>query len=151
MRSSDFDYLLPPELIAQTPAPRRDQSRLLVLDRASRQITHRSFLDLPEYFAPNDLLVLNDSRLIPARLRARNARTHGRFEVLLLEENAFNDWWAMMRPGQRARPGTRIRILDKDGNSSTFEATVKEINAEGHRRLEFSGPKNILTELDTLG
>jgi len=151
MRASDFDFSLPPELIAQKPAPRRDQSRLLVLDRVTGQITHRRFLDLPDYFSPGDLLVLNDSRVIPARLRGRNARTNGRFEVLLLEEIAPNDWWAMMRPGQRARPGTQIQILGKDGNSSAFAATVLEINAEGHRRLEFSGPKNIWTELDALG
>jgi S-adenosylmethionine:tRNA ribosyltransferase-isomerase len=151
MRASDFDYSLPPALIAQTPAPRRDQSRLLVLDRARQHITHRRFLDLPEFFSPGDLLVLNDSRVIPARLRGRNARTNGHFEVLLLEENAPNDWWAMMRPGQRAGPGTRLQILDKDRNPSAFAATVREINAEGHRRLEFSGPKNIWTELDALG
>jgi S-adenosylmethionine:tRNA ribosyltransferase-isomerase len=151
MRASDFDYLLPSELIAQTPSPRRGQSRMLVLDRAKEQITHQRFRDLPEYFSAGDVLVLNDSRVIPARLRARNARTSGLFEILLLEENAPNDWWAMMRPGQRARPGTRIQILDKNKNPSAFDATVREINAEGHRRLEFSGPKNIWTELDALG
>jgi S-adenosylmethionine:tRNA ribosyltransferase-isomerase len=151
MRAADFDYSLPPELIAQTPAPRRDQSRLLVLDRATAQITHRRFLDLPEFFSPGDLLVLNDSRVIPARLRGRNPRTGGNFEALLLEENAPNDWWAMMRPGKRAAAGVRIQILDKDGNPSAFEAAVREINAGGHRRLQFSGPKNILTVLEALG
>jgi S-adenosylmethionine:tRNA ribosyltransferase-isomerase len=151
MRASDFDYPLPPELIAQTPAPRRDQSRLLVLDRAREQITHRLFCDLPEYFSPDDVLVLNDSRVIPARLRARHSRTHGHFEVLLLEENAPNDWWAMMRPGKRAAPGTNIVILDKDKNPSAFTATVREINAEGHRRLAFSGPRDLKMELDALG
>jgi len=151
MLASDFDYSLPPELIAQTPAPQRDQSRLLVLDRAAGQITHRRFLDLPDYFRPGDLLVLNDSRVIPARLRARNRRTQGRFEVLLLEENAPNDWWAMMRPGKRAAPGASVQILDKAGQPSDFAATVREVNGEGHRRLEFSGPNNILTELDALG
>ena len=151
MRASDFDYSLPPELIAQRPAPRRDHARLLVLNRAQGQIAHRSFLDLPEYFSPGDLLVLNDSRVIPARLRARNSRTHGLFEVLLLEENAPNDWWAMMRPGKRAGPGTEIQILDKVENVSAFAATVRTINAEGHRRLKFSGPRDIRTELDALG
>jgi S-adenosylmethionine:tRNA ribosyltransferase-isomerase len=151
MRTSDFDYSLPPELIAQAPAPGRDQSRLLVLNRATGQITHRRFFDLPEYFSPGDLLVLNDSRVIPARLRGRNARTHGHFELLLLEENAPNDWWALLRPGKRAGLGVKIQILGKDKNPSAFEATVLEINAEGHRRLQFAGPKNILTELDALG
>ena len=151
MRASDFDFPLPPELIAQAPVPRRDQSRLLVLERATGQIAHRCFADLPEYFSPGDLLVLNDSRVIPARLRGFNARTGGRFEALLLEENAANDWWAMMRPGKRARPGTTIQILDKSANPSAFQAIVREINAEGHRRLQFCGPANILTELDALG
>jgi S-adenosylmethionine:tRNA ribosyltransferase-isomerase len=151
MRAADFDFFLPPELIAQTPAPQRDQSRLLVLHRAQGSITHRSFFDLPEYFSDGDLLVLNDSRVLPARLRARHSRTHGRFEVLLLEENASNDWWTMMRPGKRAGPGTPIDILDKNNNPSGFAATVRDINGEGHRRLEFSGPKNILTELESLG
>jgi S-adenosylmethionine:tRNA ribosyltransferase-isomerase len=151
MRASDFDFSLPPELIAQAPAARRDQSRLLVLDRATGRIAHRRFPDLAEYFSAGDLLVLNDSRVIPARLRARNARTGGQFEVLLLEENAANDWWAMMRPGKRAQLGTKIQILDKAENPSGLEAIVREINAEGHRRLQFSGPKNILTELEALG
>ncbi len=151
LRASDFDYPLPPELIAQTPAPRRDQSRLLVLDRAGGQIAHRRFSDLPEYFSPGDLLVLNDSRVIPARLRARNSRTRGHFEVLLLEENAPNNWWAMMRPAKRAGPGAVIQILDKDKNPSGFTAAVRDVNAEGHRRLEFSGPENIGTALDALG
>jgi S-adenosylmethionine:tRNA ribosyltransferase-isomerase len=112
---------------------------------------HRLFCDLPEYFSPDDVLVLNDSRVIPARLRARHSRTHGHFEVLLLEENAPNDWWAMMRPGKRAVPGTNIVILDKDKNPSAFTATVREINAEGHRRLAFSGPRDLKMELDALG
>jgi S-adenosylmethionine:tRNA ribosyltransferase-isomerase len=151
MRASDFDYVLPPDLIAQTPASGRDQSRLLVLDRATGMITHRHFFDLPEYFSPGDLLVLNDSRVIPARLRGRNILTNGHFELLLLEENAPNDWWAMMRPGKRAVQGARIQILDRQGNPSGLEATVLEINAEGHRRLQFAGSKNIVTELDALG
>jgi len=136
MRASDFDYSLPPELIAQIPAPQRDQSRLLVLDRVKGQITHRDFSDLPEYFSPGDLLVLNDSRVIPARLRALNMRTHGQFEVLLLEEIAINDWWAMMRPGKRAGRGTRMQILGRDTHPSAFAATVLEMNAEGYRRLQ---------------
>jgi S-adenosylmethionine:tRNA ribosyltransferase-isomerase len=151
MRASDFDYPLPPELIAQMPAPRRDQSRLLVLDRATGRIAHRRFFDLPKYFSPGDLLVLNDSRVIPARLRGRNSRTGGHFEVLLVEENAPNDWWAMMRPAKRAAAGAQIQILDKDGGTPAFQAVVRDINAEGHRRVEFAGSKNILTELDGLG
>jgi len=87
----DFDFLLPPELIAQTPALQRDQSRLLVLDRASGNLSHRRFSDLLEYLRPGDLLVLNDSKVIPARLRATNTASGGELEVLLLEENGPND------------------------------------------------------------
>jgi S-adenosylmethionine:tRNA ribosyltransferase-isomerase len=151
MRTADFDFTLPSGLIAQTPAPKRDQSRLLVLDRATGETAHRQFVDVPEYFRDGDALVLNDSRVIPARLRGRNARSGGQFEVLLLEENAANDWWAMLRPGKRARPGTKIDILDNNGNPSAIQAVVMESNAEGHRRLEFTGAKNVLTELDALG
>jgi S-adenosylmethionine:tRNA ribosyltransferase-isomerase len=151
MRTADFDFALPEELIAQSPAAARDQSRLLVLDRATGQTDHRRFVDLAEYLRPGDVLVLNDSRVIPARLRGRNVRSGGKFELLLLEENAANDWWAMLRPGKRARPGAKITILDKNGEASPVGAVVLDSNAEGHRRLRFSGVENILTELGALG
>ena len=98
MRAADYDFALPAGLIAQNPAPVRDQSRLLVLERPAGHLTHRHFVDLLEYIHPGDVLVLNDSRVIPARLRGRNARSGGKFELLLLEENAPNDWWAMLPP-----------------------------------------------------
>jgi S-adenosylmethionine:tRNA ribosyltransferase-isomerase len=125
VRTSDFDYDLPPELIAQDPAPRRDWSRLLVLPRAGGPLLHRQFKDLPEYLRPGDVLVLNDSRVIPARLRGANANTGGEFELLLLEENAANDWWCMIRPGKRARIGTQIvlkRPLPSHAASSSVPA-----------------------------
>src|SRR6516225_10688520 len=100
MRTADFDFELPPELIAQTPAPKRDASRLLVLHRNSGDIEHRTFRDLLDYLRPRDVLVLNNSRVIPARLRGRNANTGGEFELLLLQENAVNDWWTMLRPAK---------------------------------------------------
>ena len=118
MRTADFDFELPPELIAQVPAPQRDQSRLLVLHRHSGQVEHRRFRDLLEYLRPGDLLVLNNSRVIPARLRGMNAHTGGQFEILLLEENAINDWWVMLRPGKRARVGTQIVLRDTHGQPS---------------------------------
>src|ERR1035438_4644055 len=107
MRTADFDFELPPELIAQQPAPKRDESRLLVLHRNENRVEHRRFPALLEFLRPGDVLVLNNSRVIPARLRGVNAKTGGKFEVLLLEENAPNDWWAMLRPGKPARLGTR--------------------------------------------
>jgi S-adenosylmethionine:tRNA ribosyltransferase-isomerase len=151
MRTADFDYALPAGLIAQVPAPSRDQARLLVLERATGKLAHRGFGDLPGYLRPDDVLVLNDSRVIPARLRGRNVRTGGKFEALLLEENATNDWWAMLKPGKRARPGTKIEVLDRSGRPSSILATVLETNEEGHRRLQFCGTRNILAELEAVG
>jgi S-adenosylmethionine:tRNA ribosyltransferase-isomerase len=151
MRTTDFDFDLPPELIAQMPAPQRDMSRLLVLHRQSRQVEHRRFRDLFECLRAGDLLVLNNSRVIPARLRGRNAHTGGQFEILLLEENARNDWWAMLRPGKRARVGTQIVLLDARGQADCTHAIVLETNDEGHRRLGFKGVPNIAERLDVLG
>jgi S-adenosylmethionine:tRNA ribosyltransferase-isomerase len=151
VRTADFHFELPPELIAQYPANRRDQSRLLVLHRAANRIEHRCFPDLLGFLQPGDVLVLNDSRVIPARLRGANAKTDGKFEVLLLEENAVNDWWAMAKPGKRAPIGTRIKVLDHDGLPTTVMAEVVGVNAEGHRRLAFSGTANLFDDLERLG
>src|SRR5258708_40060699 len=92
MGTRAFDFSLPPELIAQTPARQRDQSRLLVLDRASGNLSHRRFSDLLEYLRPGDLLVLNDSKIIPAPLRATNTAGGGEIVVVLLEGNCPNHW-----------------------------------------------------------
>jgi S-adenosylmethionine:tRNA ribosyltransferase-isomerase len=151
MRTADFDFLLPPDLIAQAPLPERDASRLLVLERANGMFSHRQFTDLIEYLKPGDALVLNDSKVIPARLRGRNAATGGAFEVLLLEENATNDWWCMVRPGKRAPSGTKIVIVDKSGEPSSLAGVVREINEAGHRRLQFTGAADIGAELEALG
>jgi S-adenosylmethionine:tRNA ribosyltransferase-isomerase len=151
MRTADFDFELPPELIAQTPAPQRDQSRLLVLHRQTRQLEHRRFRDLLDYLHPGDVLVLNNSRVIPARLRGVNAHTGGRFEMLLLEENSVNDWWVMLRPGKRARPGTQIAFHDLRGQPNELRAVVLEKNEEGHRRLRFSGLTDLTDALSMLG
>ena len=151
MRTADFDFTLPPELIAQNPAPRRDESRLLVLHRTDGRVEHRTFPDILEFLRAGDVLVLNNSRVIPARLRGVNAKTGGKFEVLLLEENAPNDWWTMMRPGKNARIGTQIAFRDTSGQATKILATVAEVNGEGHRHLKFSGTPNISRELNRLG
>ncbi len=150
MRTLDFDYFLPPELIAQMPATKRDQSRLLVLNRTSEEIFHGAFPDLLENLFPGDVLVLNDSRVIPARLRGMS-ESGGKFEALLLTENHTNDWWAMLRPGKRRQVGTKINILAADGTHSGISAIVKEINREGHRRVHFAGTPNIFLELERFG
>ncbi len=151
MRTADFHFDLPPELIAQQPAARRDGSRLLVLQRKNGKTEHRQFPDLLEFLNPGDVLVLNNSRVIPARLHGKNSQTGGKFEMLLLEEVAVNDWWAMMRPGKRAQIGTQIQLQDKNGGATKIIATVTDVNAEGQRRLQFSGTTNLLGELAALG
>jgi S-adenosylmethionine:tRNA ribosyltransferase-isomerase len=151
VRTAEFHFELPPELIAQQPAAQRDQSRLLVVHRTTGQLEHRIFPDLKSYLRPGDVLVLNNSRVIKARLRGTNAKTGGAFEILLLEENAPNDWWAMMKPGKRARIGTPIAIQNSKSEVQSITATVSATNEEGHRRLKFSGLEDIRSELDTLG
>jgi S-adenosylmethionine:tRNA ribosyltransferase-isomerase len=151
MRTADFDFDLPPALIAQHPAPRRDESRLLVLHRGEGRIEHRKFRGVLDLFRAGDVLVLNNSRVIPARLHGRNARSGGRFEILLLEETARNLWWAMLRPAKRARIGTEIVLHDANGRTANVRARVLEMNEEGHRLLEFSGAPDVNRELEWLG
>jgi S-adenosylmethionine:tRNA ribosyltransferase-isomerase len=143
--TADFSFDLPPELIAQTPVAKRDESRLLVLHRDSERVEHKTFRDILSFLRAGDVLVLNNSRVIPARLHGVNATTGGHFEILLVEENSVNDWWAMLRPGKRARVGTQIKF------EKEIIATVLDTNEQGHRRLQFSGTENILNELDALG
>ena len=150
MRTADFHFDLPPGLIAQHPAPQRDESRLLILNRTNGNVEHCQFRDLPGFFRAGDVVVLNQSRVIPARLRGVNARTGGKFEILLFEENAANDWWVMLRPGKSARIGTHI-VFQGSHPTARISATVVEVNGEGHRRLRFSGTPDIRRELDWLG
>src|SRR5277367_477135 len=151
MQTADFDFALPPELIAQQPAPKRDESRLLVLHRADERVEHRKFRELLELLRSGDVLVLNNSRVIPARLRGANVKTGGKFELLLIEEKAPNDWWAMLRPGGNARVGTQIILRSPGNGPAKIIATVAGVNDEGHRRLKFSGTSDISRELDWLG
>ena len=110
MRTSDFDYPLPPELIAQTPAEPRDSSRLLVLNRAIGRTEHRRFTDILEHLRPGDLMVFNQSRVIPARLFGVRDDNGGRVEFLLLRREAEGVWEALARPGRRLRPGATVTI-----------------------------------------
>jgi S-adenosylmethionine:tRNA ribosyltransferase-isomerase len=151
VRTSDFDFALPPELIAQHPASRRDQSRLLVLERSSGNILHRTFPDLLAYLRGGDVLVLNDSKVIPARLRGVNARTGGKFELLLLHQNAVNEFWAMIKPGKRAHIDTEINLYSGPDTLTGITATVLAKNDEGHVRVKFSGTPDIRDDLDRIG
>ena len=160
MLTRDFDFHLPAELIAQEPASERDASRLLVLHRTAHKIEHRTFSALPEFLRPGDVLVLNDSKVFPARLRALNPKTGGVLEILLLEENSANDWWAMMRPGKRARVGTELALVNPRSETTNISAVVLNTNDQGHRRLRFARTDaalqpakdfNIADALDQLG
>ncbi len=151
MKTDAFDYSLPPELIAQSPTPVRDHSRLLVLPRQSGPISHRKFPDLLAYFRPGDVLVMNDSRVIPARLRGCKPETGGQIELLLLEECERNDWWVMLRPGKRVRIGTELQILTTGATPVPLRAVVREKNPEGHCRLQFLCEFNIAEILDAIG
>lgn len=156
MRAHDFDFALPDELIAQHPASTRDASRLLVLHRDDARVEHKAFRDLLDFFRGGDVLVLNNSKVIPARLRAMNSKTSGSLEIFLIEENAPNDWWTMMRPAKRASVETELTLLDPRGERTEFSATVIEINEAGHRRVRFeqhpaSTSFNISDALDDLG
>lgn len=112
MKTDDFDYQLPPELIAQKPAQERPASRMLVLDRTRGEVEHRGFRDLSGYLRPGDLLVLNDTRVIPARLIGRKEKTGGKVELLLLEETEPDRWDVLLRAPRRPAVGSRIVLAD---------------------------------------
>ena len=111
MQTSDFDYHLPPELIAQTPIEPRDASRLLVLHRGTGRVEHQRFDQLLEHLRPGDVIVFNQSRVLPARLYGRREDTGGRVELLLLKRESPGIWQALGKPGRRLRPGTVV-VLD---------------------------------------
>jgi len=129
VKTADFDYALPPELIAQEPLPDRAASRLLVLDRATDRIIHAAFRDLGRYLAPGDLLVLNDTKVIPARIWSVKPVV----ELLLVEDLGQQRWTALVKPGRRARPGMRLEF------APWLWATVESETATGERILRFAG------------
>jgi S-adenosylmethionine:tRNA ribosyltransferase-isomerase len=118
MRTSDFDYDLPPELIAQTPIDPRDRSRLMVLNRTSGSTRHRRFSDLADYLKAGDVLVFNDSRVIPARLKGKKAETGGKVELLLLRQLDTAVWEVLLKPAKRVAVGTKLEIGDSDDSIS---------------------------------
>jgi S-adenosylmethionine:tRNA ribosyltransferase-isomerase len=145
MRLSDFEFVLPPELIAQTPARPRDAARLLVLDRASGEFAHRVFRELPEFLRPGDVLVLNDTKVLPARLRARRP-TGGQVEVLLLRPLADGAWEALVRPGRKIRQGTRLAFAP-----GVLEGVVGERLAAGTRMITLEHAGDTLSVLQRIG
>lgn len=135
MKTADFDYELPPELIAQTPVTPRHTSRLMVVERATGQITHRRFYEIVEYLRPGDLLVANDSRVIPARIYGHKVPTGGKVEVLLLAKQGEGLWEALTR-GKRLVPGTVI-ALDAVEGVPALTCRVVEVTEAGSRLLAF--------------
>jgi len=146
MRTSDFDYPLPERLIAQTPVEPRDHSRLLVLHRDTGAIEHRRFYEIGDYLRRGDLLVFNDSRVIPARLFGRRPGTGGKVELLLLRRMPDGAWEALAKPGRRVQPGARVRLGGEDGAPSV-EAEVVGVGEGGVRTVRFSDE----SALDRLG
>lgn len=129
MRTSDFEYDLPPELIAQEPVEPRDHSRMMVVNRATGDIEHRHFYDLPQHLRPGDVLVLNDTRVLRARLYGRREGTGGRVEVLLLRRQGPGLWHALGRPGRALKTGSRLWLEE------TLSAQVVGVNDDGSRLL----------------
>jgi S-adenosylmethionine:tRNA ribosyltransferase-isomerase len=150
MNISDFDYVLPPELIAQTPAEPRDSSRLLVAHRATGQLEHRVFREIGEYLRPGDLLVANQSRVLPARLRGVKAETGGRAELLLLAVRGDlgpDHWEALVRPGKRLREGQRLLFGD-----GALSAEILARTPAGGRVVRLAAPDgDVPAALNRLG
>lgn len=146
MLTRDFDYHLPPELIAQEPIEPRDASRLLVLHRASGAIEHRRFSEITDYLRPGDVLVVNETRVIPARLAARKTPSGGKVELLLLSKRGPQDWEALVK-GRKVRPGQRLALASPGAPS--IAGTVRAITAAGGRLIHFDEP--IEPHLDLLG
>ncbi len=146
MRVDEFDYELPEELIAQIPLDQRDHSSLLVLHRQDGRVEHRNFYHILDYLNEGDLLVLNDSKVIPARIFGTRAETGGVVEVLLLKALEENVWEALAKPGKKAKPGQVIEFQGK------MTGTVLEILEDGKRKIRFDHDASSIYEvLDRIG
>lgn len=145
MKTSDFYYELPEELIAQTPLERRDSSRLMLLDKDTGKTEHRRFYELPELLHAGDCLVLNDSRVLPARLFGRRP-TGGAVEVLLLTDKGDKCWECLVRPGRKARPGDRLIFGDGE-----LKAEITGVLEGGNRLIRFEYEGIFLETLERLG
>ncbi len=145
MKKSDFYFELPQELIAQTPLERRDSSRLMKMDRRTGAVEHRHFYELPEFLAPGDCLVMNDSRVLPARLFGKR-ETGGAVEIVLLKEIGGGVWECLTRPGKRANVGVKLYFGDGE-----LVGTVKEVVAGGNRLIQFEYDGIFMEILERLG
>ena len=146
MDVKDFYFDLPQELIAQDPLEDRASSRLLVLDRSTGEVEHRKFRDILEYLNPGDCLVINDTKVIPARLIGSKEGTDVKIEVLLLKRKENDIWETLVKPGKKAKPGTVIRFGD-----GILKGTVVDVVEEGNRLIQFSYEGIFEEILDQLG
>ncbi len=145
MKTSDFNYDLPQELIAQTPLDRRDGSRLMTLDKTTGEIGHHHFYDLPQFLRPGDCLVLNNSRVLPARLIGHRP-TGGAVEILLLVDKGGDVWECLVRPGKKLREGARVTF-----GEGQLQAEVQEVLPDGNRLVHFEYKGIFLEVLEELG
>ncbi|MCM1386413.1 MAG: tRNA preQ1(34) S-adenosylmethionine ribosyltransferase-isomerase QueA, partial [Bacillus sp. (in: Bacteria)] len=146
LRKSDFYYELPPELIAQDPLEERSASRLLMLDKETGKIEHHIFHEITNYLMPGDCLVLNDTKVIPARLMGVRTDTGAAVEVLLLKRREHDIWETLVKPGKKARPGMSLSFGD-----GLLQAQVLEIVEEGNRLIQFTYEGIFEEALDKLG
>lgn len=146
MRTDDFDYYLPEELIAQTPLKDRSSSRLLVLDRLTGNIEHKHFSDIIDYLNENDVLVLNDTKVIPARLFGHKEDTNASIEVLMLKEVSPNEWQTLCKPARRVKVGTVVTFGD-----GLLKAECVSCGDEGIRNFKMIYEGIFLEVLDKLG
>ena len=146
MKTSDFYYDLPPELIAQTPLKKRDESRLLCLDKATGEWSHHHFYELPDFLRAGDCLVLNNSRVLPARLLGRRLPGGGACEVLLLQDKGDKVWECLVRPGKHLREGARVSFGDGE-----LTAEIAEVLLDGNRLVRFDYEGIFLEVLERLG
>ena len=146
MKTSDFYYDLPQELIAQTPIEPRDYSRMMVLRRDSDRIEHRHFYDILDYLNEGDCLIVNDSRVIPARIYGYKEDTGAKIEFLLLKQLDGKKWETLVKPGKKAKIGTRFIFGD-----GLLKAEVVDIIDDGNRIVELESEENIYTTLDKIG
>jgi len=150
MKTSDFDYSLPPELIAQTPIEPRDHSRLMVLDRSDSSLKHQRFFEIVDYLQAGDVLVFNNSRVIPARLSGKRVDSGGGLEILLLHRLSPNVWETLVRPGKRVKIGTRMEIINDSMNRDRqdFRITAEAVGVgEGGTRVISFSDETRLAEL----
>lgn len=146
MKTSDFYYDLPKELIAQTPIEPRDHSRLLVMDRLNGRIEHKHFYDIIDFLKPGDCLIANDSRVLPARIFGTKTDTGANVEFLLLKQVENNKWETLCKPGKKAKVGTSFIFGD-----NLMTATVVEVKDDGNRIVEFESKENFFATLDKIG